>query len=141
MTHEEFHRLAETWGGDIDRWPPGSHDAARRMAETREGSAIIANARALDALLAVRPKVAPERAAGVAFAVVQRIAGSDQATSGMRRWGFDVPNWLLPAASMACSVLIGISMAMLLSPGSEPDTIILSMILDSGSMAAGWTFQ
>jgi len=96
----------------------------------------------LDALLARASGVTPERAGRVAFAVVQRIAaegegGSRQGPGLLSNWR--PPNWLMPAASVACSALIGISLATMVPyrQSDEPPTV-LSAILDIGSMAASW---
>ena len=142
MTLEEFRRLADTWGGDIERWPVPRRVEARQCAATEEGASIVAGAQRLDAMLATAPDVAPERAARAAFAVVQRIAaegvgGSRQGPSRQGSWVLS--NWWMPAASVAGSALIGISLATMMPyGGSDEPTIVLSAILDSGSMTAGW---
>jgi hypothetical protein len=142
MTLEEFRRLADAWGGDIERWPEPRRVEAGQCAATEEGASILAGARRLDALLAKPSDVAPERAARAAFAVVQRIAaegvaGSRQGSSHEGSW--ILSHWWMPAASVAGSALIGISLATMMPYGtSDEPTIVLSAILDSGSMAAGW---
>ena len=142
MTLEEFRALTDTWGGDVERWPPGSLEAARRIAQTPQGSEILEQARALDALLGVRPHVSRERVERAAYGVVVSIAGDTGRQHGAGRlWSWTRSSWLLPATSLACSALIGISLAMLLPATGDQEAIVLSMIIDSGSMAAGWTFQ
>jgi len=42
---------------------------------------------------------------------------------------------------VACSALIGISLAMALPFGEAQEPMVLGMILDSGSMAADWSLQ
>ena len=37
MTLEEFRRLADTWGGDIERWPHSCRNEAKQCAATEEG--------------------------------------------------------------------------------------------------------
>jgi len=147
MTLEEFRRLADTWGGDIERWPVPRRVEARQCAATEEGASILAGAQRLDAMLATAPDVAPERAARAAFAVVQRIAaegvgGSRQGPSRQgpsRQGSWVLSNWWMPAASVAGSALIGISLATMMPyGGSDEPTIVLSAILDTGSMAASW---
>jgi hypothetical protein len=139
VTLDEFQRLADTWGGDIERWPMPWQVEARRHAATAAGASILADARRLDALLATGPDVSPERASRAALAVAQRIAAERQ------EW--QPTNWrlrhlLLPAASLACSALIGISLAIRM-PFGHPDepTSVLRAVLDSGSMAASWVIQ
>ena len=41
MTLDQFRRLAETWGGDIERWPAATRDAARQFAATLEGERVL----------------------------------------------------------------------------------------------------
>jgi hypothetical protein len=142
MTLEEFRRLADTWGGDIERWPAPRQGEARRHAATEEGASILADAQRLDALLAREPDVTPERAGRVAFAVVQRIAAEDEGGLRHPAWlipNWRPPNWLMPAAGVACSALIGISLATMM-PYRQLDepTSVLSAILDTGSMATSW---
>jgi hypothetical protein len=137
MTLEEFRRLADTWGGDIERWPAPRRVEAGQCAATEEGASILAGAQRLDALLAKPSDIAPERAARAAFAVVQRIAAEGVAGSHQGSW--ILSNWWMPAASVAGSALIGISLATMMPyGGSDEPTIVLSAILDSGSMAASW---
>jgi hypothetical protein len=142
MTLEEFRRLADTWGGDIERWPAARRVEAGQCAATEEGASILASAQRLDAMLAKPSDVAPERAARAAFAVVRRIAaegvaGSHQGSSHQGSW--ILSNWWMPAASVAGSALIGVSLATMMPyGGSDEPTIVLSAILDSGSMAASW---
>jgi hypothetical protein len=147
MTLEEFRRLADTWGGDIERWPAPRRVEAGQCAATEEGASILAGAQRLDALLAKPSDIAPERAARAAFAVVQRIAAEGEAGSrqgashqgSSHQGSWILSNWWMPAASVAGSALIGISLATMMPyGGSDEPTIVLSAILDSGSMAASW---
>src|SRR5262249_52597388 len=135
MTLEEFRRLADTWGGDIDRWPPRTQSAARERAATKEGTEILAQARQLDAWLADAPVVAADRAARAACAVVQRSAA--EGTVMMRPAGWWRRTWLMPVAGLAFSALMGVSLATL-APygGSTRSTSALSAILDTGSLPA-----
>lgn len=145
MTLEEFRRLADTWGGDVERWPAQRRLEARQCAATEEGVSILADARRLDALLAEAPEVTSDRAGRAAFAVAQRIAAegvgrSRQGASALSNWR--LPNWLMPAASMACSALIGISLATMMPYRQSDDPmLVLSAILDSGSMATTWMMR
>jgi hypothetical protein len=147
MTLEEFRRLADTWGGDIERWPAPRRVEAGQCAATEEGASILAGAQRLDALLAKPSDIAPERAARAAFAVVQRIAAEGEAGSrqgashqgSSHQGSWILSNWWMPAASVTGSALIGISLATMMPyGGSDEPTIVLSAILDSGSMAASW---
>jgi hypothetical protein len=140
MTLEEFRRLADTWGGDIDRWPPRTKSAAGQHAATQEGAEILAQARQLDGWLAAAPVVAPDRAARAAFAVVQRIAA--EGAVPMRPGGWWRRTWLMPVAGLAFSALMGVSLATL-TPygGSARSTSALSAILDTGSLPALWVIR
>jgi hypothetical protein len=140
MTLEEFRRLADTWGGDVDRWPPRTQSAARQHAATKEGAEILAQARQLDAWLAAAPVVAPDRAVRAAFAVVQRIAAGGAVPT--RPAGWWRRTWLMPVAGLAFSALMGVSLATL-APygGSARSTSALSAILDTGSLPALWVIR
>jgi hypothetical protein len=142
MTLEEFRRLADTWGGDIGRWPVPRQVEARGLAGTEEGASILAAARRLDTLLARAPDVTPERAGRAALAVIQRIAAEGEGGSRQGAWAapsWRPPNWLMPAAGAACSALLGLSLATMLPyRQSDEPTTVLSAILDTGSMAASW---
>lgn len=37
MTLDQFRQLADTWGGDIERWPAAARGAARLVAATEQG--------------------------------------------------------------------------------------------------------
>jgi hypothetical protein len=140
MTLEEFRRLADTWGGDIDRWPPRTQSAAGQHAVTKEGAEILAQARQLDAWLAAAPDVAPDRATRAAFAVVQRIAVGGAVPMRPAPWWRRT--WLMPVAGVALSALMGVSLATL-APygGSTRSTSPLSAILDTGSLPALWVIR
>jgi hypothetical protein len=139
MTLEDFRRLAETWGADIGRWPPESRAPARRLAGTPAAAHVLAEAARLDALMAARPPVSRARAERAAHAVALRLA-ADGGGRAVGLWRRLSSGWLVPAASIACSALIGISLAMAL-PSPDDGQIVLGMIFDSGSMAAGWALQ
>lgn len=71
MTVERFRELAETYGGDLARWPTEDRAAARRLLETSLPARVaLAEARRLDTLLAedLQPMTAP-------VGLVDRIVG------------------------------------------------------------------
>jgi hypothetical protein len=140
MTLEQFRKLAGTWGGDLGRWPPAEQDAARALAATQQGMAILKDARRLDTLMSAPPDVSLERARRAVHAVALQVAAEAERTS-RARWRWDFPGWFVPAMSVACSALIGISLAMALPFGEAQEPMVLGMILDSGSMAADWSLQ
>lgn len=138
MTLEEFRTLAETWGGDVERWPEARRTAGRVLAARPEAAAILAEARRLDERLARRPDVSPERAQRAAHAVALKLAAQSAETKGV--WSLLFPRqWLMPAASLACSVIIGVSLGVALPyPRAERDQgMVLGVILDSTSIAGG----
>ncbi|MFC0242112.1 hypothetical protein [Rhodopseudomonas telluris] len=109
MTPDRFRELAETWGGDIARWPEAARPAARTFARTDAGAAILRQQQAFDALLAAAPEVTPARAGRAALSVLQAIAASEARPPWYRRWLRPVS--LLPAGSLACSALLGLWLA------------------------------
>jgi hypothetical protein len=112
MTLDEFRRLAETWGGDIARWPAATRRAAQAVAATEQGAAILRTASEFDALLAAPPEVAPARSGRAALAALQRIAADEARPPWYRR--LLQPASLLPAGSLACSALVGLWLAVAL---------------------------
>ncbi|MGU3391863.1 hypothetical protein [Sphingomonas sp. M1A8_2b] len=51
LTMNRFRDLADAYGAVVARWPDRYHEQAARLATTREGSAILAEAACLDARL------------------------------------------------------------------------------------------
>jgi hypothetical protein len=138
MTLEEFRRLADTWGANIERWPASCRAQTKQCTATEEGEAILRDAQRLDALLATTPAVTSERISRAVFAVVQQIAAENARDSGPSSWWG--PAWLMPATSIVCSALIGVSLAMMVPYRlSDRPTLVLGAILDTGSM--GWVTQ
>jgi hypothetical protein len=139
MTLDDFTRLAEIWGGDIDRWPASEQDAARLIAATAEGAAILRDERQFDRLLSQKPQVGDDRTGRAAFAVMQRLARERQRQPWYRALG--QMDRLVPAASLACSAMLGLWLASVF-PAHPPETAsVLTMVFDSGSLAATWVVQ
>ncbi|ABD08966.1 conserved hypothetical protein [Rhodopseudomonas palustris HaA2] len=117
MNREQFRQLAESWGGDIGRWPPDLRDAARRLAEHDEQAAAMLRAQvAFDRLLAIPPEVDAARAGRAGLSVLQRIAAAEtkaetKATRAPWYQRLLWPESLVPAGSLACSALLGVWMA------------------------------
>ncbi|ARP99704.1 hypothetical protein [Pseudorhodoplanes sinuspersici] len=136
MTRQEFLMLVQTWGADISRWPRPQQGAARRFALTDEGKAILDEAMSFDQLLSIKPDIRPDRPADVAFAVMQRVAAERRA-----RWQDWLPRWWVPA-SLACSALVGVSLAVAIPPdryADKPEATI-DFFLDGGSVSF-WSAQ
>jgi hypothetical protein len=113
MTVDEFTRLADAWGGDVERWPEATRLAARSLASTPEGAAILAAACELDETIArLAPDITDERVSRAMFAVINTIAAPTTAPPPSRRW-FASPGltWLVPATGFACAALVGVSLA------------------------------
>lgn len=151
MTITEFRRLAETYGGDVERWPDEMRDAARAIAGTPEGRALLAAERRLDLVLEQPPVVTRRRADDLAFAVMQRLAAEPATTPAQRLGGAPSGRaiaaagrgwlrWLVPAASLACSLLVGVSLAreLLYTVGPSPAATIIAMAVDAGAMPNDW---
>jgi hypothetical protein len=137
MTLDQFRQLAEIWGGDIDRWPMATQDAAREIANDEEPARILGEQLRLDRLFALAPEIDRSRAGGAGFAVLQRIANADS----RRRWfRFDFrPSSLFPATSLVCSALVGFWLAGALPYDREPpDALsVVSMVFDSSALSLG----
>lgn len=137
MTLEQFTQLAETWGGDIDRWPTAVQDAAREMAAGEHAGRILDEHRQLDRLLSFAPIVDEDRPGRAGFAVLQRMAEKD----GKRRWfrWSWRPSSLFPATSLFCSALVGLWLAGALPYRHEPpDALsVVSMVFDSSTLSLG----
>jgi hypothetical protein len=133
MTLERFCSLIEAWGGEIGRWPEHERIAAWQFAETTEGTEALARARTFDRLLsASAPHIRAERAAIASFAVIQRIA----AENGRQSHRSFSLKWLFPGASLACSVAVGVSLALSVPFERHPheQQMFLSLILDYPSL-------
>ena len=111
MTPEQFRQLAETWGGDVERWPAPTREAARRIAATAEGAAVLDQQSRFDRLLAVAPEIETARADRSSFLVLQRLSAMPQ--QHRPAWYRRLLRWpeLVPAASLACSAIVGVWLA------------------------------
>jgi hypothetical protein len=137
MTLEQFRQLAETWGGDIDRWPAATQDAAREMAAGEQAGRILAEQLRLDRLFSLVPEMDEGRAGRAGFAVLQRMAAADRKLPWFRR-GLR-PSSLLPATSLVCSALVGLWLAGALPYRNHPpDALaVVSMVFDSSILSLG----
>jgi hypothetical protein len=137
MTLEQFRQLAETWGGNIDRWPAAMQDAAREMAADEQAAGILDEQLRLDRLFSLAPKVDEGRAGRAGFAVLQRMADADRKLPWYRR-GLR-PSSLFPATSLVCSALVGLWLAGALPyRQGPPDAVaVVSMVFDSSTLSLG----
>lgn len=137
MTVDEFRTLAETFGGDVERWPENRRAVARALGRTPEGAAILAAERRIDLAFTAPPLVSRERPEVARWAVLQRIAEE----SPRRRSGWRVAlHWLAPATSLAASALIGVALAAGLPYATErPDAAgLLRVALDTSTIGPDW---
>lgn len=133
----EFRTLVDTWGGDIARWPMEKQAAAYKLADDPDAAALLTEAQRIDAFLARRPSVSSERALRAAHGVALRVA--EMSTPKPRWWETIVPReWMVPATSLACSAVLGVSLALSLPYTISSDQpMVLAMILDSTSLFGG----
>ncbi|MGP9813414.1 hypothetical protein ACTZWT_18050 [Rhodopseudomonas sp. NSM] len=143
MNREQFRQLAESWGGDIGRWPPDVRDAARRLADRDgEAAAMLQTQAEFDRLLAIAPEVDAARAGRAGLSVLQRIAAAEAEAvrePWVRRWLRS--NSLLPAGSLACSALLGVWMASTLPYHRDAQALeAVSAVFDASAIAL-WSGQ
>ncbi|UZE48396.1 hypothetical protein [Rhodopseudomonas sp. P2A-2r] len=139
MTRDQFRQLAETWGGDIDRWPVATQAAARGIAASADGAAILEAQRGFDRLFATAPDIGNARAGQAGLAVLQRLARAQAVLPWYRRlWQ---PGSMVPVTGLACSLLVGVWLASALPyhPSDEGMSLV-SMLFDS-SVISPWGVQ
>jgi hypothetical protein len=130
MTLDQFRQLAETWGGDIDRWPAALQAAARDVAANDEGERILKDELRLDRWLSIAPEVSEARAGKIGFAVLQRIAQVGRGQPWFRR--LFRPVSFVPAASLVCSAMVGLWLAGALPYSGPHEALsVVSMVFDS----------
>jgi hypothetical protein len=138
MTPDEFSRLADTWGGDISRWPERFLDAAERFLRMHpDAASVLDRADEFDRLLAgSAPAVSEARAAAVTHAVVSQLAAGGPGPASRSI----LLRWLAPAMSFACAAALGIYLGFAY-PVLSGDSIAgkaLVMILEEDTMLP-WT--
>jgi hypothetical protein len=139
MTLDQFRQLAETWGGDIARWPRAMQGAARAIAAGEDGARILQQQAALDRLFAIAPDVDDHRAGRLGFAVLQNVAQADRNLPWFRR--LLRPASLVPAASIACSAMVGVWLAGALPYHQQEQALsVVSMVFDSSAVTL-WGVQ
>jgi hypothetical protein len=143
MTRDEFEVLAQTWGGDLTRWPAHLRAAAAAFALMPEATEILAQAQQIDRLIVEsRPKISAQRVDHLVWKVVAQTSFDKQSHARPALWW---RRWLIPAASLAGAALIGASIGVLAPLSAFRETpgngTILSMILDSAPLAPDWVLQ
>ena len=140
MTPDEFTRMADTWGGDIARWPEQSRDAAEHFLRTHpDAASILDRAEEFDRLVAgSAPAVSETRAATVTHAVVSQLAAGAPGRASRPI----LLRWLAPAMSFACAaglgIYLGFAYPVLSGPGNSIAGKALVMILEEDTMLP-WT--
>lgn len=138
MTMDELRDLAETWGGDIGKWPLAAREAARRLAATAEGKMVLERQARFDRLLSTAPEIDAERVDDASFLVLQRLAVRPQ-IARPTRWR--LLRWppLIPAASVACSMMVGAWLATAAPYRPPPDALtVMSGVFDVYVIGSGW---
>lgn len=117
MNSESFRSLAETWGGDLRRWPEDVREAAALLASTSAGASILAEMAAEDELFA-GPSPGPAQTGRSIASVNARISG------GRRR----LPSWLrlaVPPAVLASAAVFGVMVALGTTSANERGPVAL----------------
>lgn len=106
MSFERFEDLAETYGGEIARWPEGEREAARALLAAhpeRLGSALAAAAQ-LDRLLDLAPAQGPDAAL-----LGRLIAAAPQPINAARRWIAGLGAALGLSAAAFAGIAVGVA--------------------------------
>lgn len=97
MDQARFEAIVAAYGGDPGRWPQSERAAAQAFALRPEAAPILAEARALDALLNASTEITP-----LNLAFVRRVIAAAPKPPSRPNWG--------PAAALAASALIGLAL-------------------------------
>ncbi|TPI77246.1 hypothetical protein [Mesorhizobium sp. B2-8-9] len=119
MDAGRFAALADAYGSALHRWPPAEQATAVRFAETKEGRAILARARKLDAMLDRHRVEAPSPA--LHRMIVARAATEVRQERRRRFW------WLgfgLAGIGLAGAVA-GLALVAVVSPDMQPDHYVM----------------
>ncbi len=131
MTENDFRSLAETWGGDLDRWPRDRQaDARTLLARSPAARQMLAEAAALDAFIAAAPPVPVSPVMRDAVLALPRGARQERRASG--GWRFDFSMVLPRFAGLAAAAVLGfyIGTTSLFAPGqtlsAQAETVNIS---------------
>jgi hypothetical protein len=144
MTLDEFKALAETWGGDIARWPERTRGEAGTLAQTPVAHEVLEEARRLDRLIAgAAPDIDDDRVNRAMFHVATTLAAAPVPAPARSRFTrVPLTRWLAPAASFACAAIVGASLAFVhpLTPGRPPANAgsVLTLLLDAALLDHDW---
>lgn len=110
MTLARFERLLDAHGADLARWPQGQRAAAERLLAADPGAtAALAQARALDALMAREPAAADAQAARIVQAIEARRLPPQRRRFLWRRWPAELLNLDFTPAWPRLAALAGVA--------------------------------
>lgn len=106
MTLERFEDLAETYGGEIARWPEGEREAARALlaAESSRLAPVLVAAAQLDRLLDLAPAQSPDAAL-----LGRLIAAAPPPVAPARRWIAGLGAALGLSAAALAGIAVGVT--------------------------------
>jgi len=106
MTLERFEDLAQTYGGEIARWPEGEREAARALLAENAArlSPVLAEAAQLDRLLDLAPAQRPDAAL-----IGRLIAAAPQPAAVGRRWIAGLGAALGLSAAAFAGIAVGVA--------------------------------
>ncbi|MDP2260707.1 MAG: hypothetical protein Q8J89_13430 [Caulobacter sp.] len=131
MTFERFQLLAEAWGGAIARWPAETQDAAYAFmaAAPERADAVLAEARATDALLDAA--VSPAPSAALRDHVIARAPAARPERARLWRWMTGAGVGAALTAATAAGVMAGVNLSLARAPVGEDDAL-LTALYDTG---------
>jgi hypothetical protein len=131
MTFERFQLLAEAYGGAISRWPVDAQDAAYAFmaAAPEQADAVLAEARAMDALM--DQAVSPAPSAALRDFVIARAPAVRAERARLWRWMTGAGVGAALTAATAAGVMAGVNLSLGQAPVGE-DESLLTALYDTG---------
>jgi hypothetical protein len=131
MTFERFQLLADAWGGVIARWPAETQDDAYAFMAAAPGQAdaVLAEARAMDALMDEAPALAPSIA--LRDSIIAAAPAARPQRSRLWRWISGAGVGVGLAAATAAGVMAGVSLSPIQAPAGDDDDL-LANLYDTG---------
>jgi len=131
---EDFHALAEAYGGDLARWPAARRAGAEALAATSPAAAAaLGEGRALDGLLAA----APRQVAGAALEARIARAAPAARRPGPGRWLGALAAGAALAAACAAGTVTGVAAATREADPAADAARFLAAPADPADPAAG----
>lgn len=131
MTFERFQLLAEAYGGAISRWPVDTQDAAYAFmaAAPEQADAVLAEARAMDALM--DQAVSPAPSAALRDSIIARAPAARPGRTRLWRWMTGAGVGAALTAATAAGVMAGVNLSLGQAPVGE-DESLLTALYDTG---------